>query len=226
MFNNRCFEDFHAHFNDSGRHRGRRGFRRGAPGFMGGFAGGDFPGGRKLDAIDIQLVILALLAERPAHGYELIKTLEERSGGFYTPSPGVIYPALTYLHEIGHASVEQQGTRKLYSITAEGQAHLSANRASAETILDALSRIGGRMDQVREAFAGVGDSDAGASDEIHRARHALKHALHRKHACNLEEARRIAKILDRATAEILGNMAGSSPTENPAGKPPVQSKEV
>ena len=56
---------------------------------MGDFAGGDFPGGRKLDAIDIQLVILALLAEQPAHGYELIKTLEERSGGFYTPSPGV-----------------------------------------------------------------------------------------------------------------------------------------
>jgi DNA-binding PadR family transcriptional regulator len=84
---------------------------------MGDFAGGDFPGGRKLDAIDIQLVILTLLAEQPAHGYELIKSLEERSGGFYTPSPGVIYPALTYLHEIGHTSVEQQGTRKLYSIT-------------------------------------------------------------------------------------------------------------
>jgi DNA-binding PadR family transcriptional regulator len=222
MFNNKCFEDFHAHFNDSGRRRGRRGFRRGAPGFMGGFAGGDFPGGRKLDAIDIQLVILALLAERPAHGYELIKTLEERSGGFYTPSPGVIYPALTYLNEIGHASVEQQGTRKLYSITAEGQAHLAADRASAEAILDALSRIGGRMDQVREAFAGVGDSDAGASDEIHRARHALKHALHRTHGCNLEEARRIVKILDRATAEILGTMSASPQPE----KPPAKAKEV
>jgi DNA-binding PadR family transcriptional regulator len=223
MFKNKCFEDFHAHFSDSGRRRGRRGFRHGAaPGFMGGFAGGDFPGGRKLDAIDIQLVILALLAERPAHGYELIKTLEERSGGFYTPSPGVIYPALTYLNEIGHASVEQQGTRKLYSITAEGQAHLAADRASAEAILDALSRIGGRMDQVREAFAGVGDSDAGASDEIHRARHALKHALHRKHGCNLEEARRIVKILDRATAEILGTASASPQPE----KPPAKANEV
>ena len=97
---------------------------------MGDFAGGDFPGGRKLDAIDIQLVILALLAEQPAHGYELIKTLEERSGGFYTPSPGVIYPALTYLHEIGHTSVEQQGTRKLYSITPQGKAHLEASRGT------------------------------------------------------------------------------------------------
>lgn len=56
-----------------------------------------FTSGRKFEAVDLQLVILALLAERPAHGYELIKTIEERSGGFYTPSPGVIYPALTYI---------------------------------------------------------------------------------------------------------------------------------
>lgn len=192
------------HARGHGHHHGRRGFRRGSPGFMGDFVGGDFPGGRKLDAIDIQLVILALLAEQPAHGYELIKTLEERSGGFYTPSPGVIYPALTYLHEIGYSSVEQQGTRKLYSITPEGKTHLEENRANAEAILAALERVGGRMEQVREAFAGVGDSDGGASDEVHRARHALKHALRRKHGCDPEEAKRIAKILDRAAAEILG----------------------
>jgi DNA-binding PadR family transcriptional regulator len=205
MFDNNYFEEFSARFGRGiGRHGGRHGSRHGGHGFMAGFSGGDFPGGRKLDAIDIQLVILALLAEHPAHGYELIKTVEERSGGFYTPSPGVIYPALTYLNEIGHASVEQQGTRKLYSITAEGQAHLAANRTNAEAILDALSRIGGRMDQVREAFAGVGDIDGGASDEVHRARHALKHALRRKHGCEPAEARRIAKILDHATAEILG----------------------
>src|SRR3984893_13165083 len=187
-----------------GLHHGRRGFRRGGPGFMGDFAGGDFPGGRKRDAIDIQLVILALLAERPAHGYELIKTLEERSGGFYTPSPRVIDPALTYLHEIGHSSVEQKGTRKLYNIKPESKTYLEENRANAEAILDALERVGGRMEQVRESFAGVGDSDGGASDEVHRARHALKHALRRKHGCDPEEAKRIAKILDQAAAEILG----------------------
>jgi DNA-binding PadR family transcriptional regulator len=214
MFNNNYFEEFSARLGRGfGRHGGRHGSRHSGHRFMGGFGGGDFPGGRKLDAIDIQLVILALLAEHPAHGYELIKTIEERSGGFYVPSPGVVYPALTYLNEIGHASVEQQGTRKLYSITPEGQSHLAANRTSAEAILDALSRIGGRMDQVREAFAGVGDFDGGASDELHRARHALKHALHRKHGCNLEEARRVVKILDRATAEILGNMAAPSSPE-------------
>ena len=121
---------------EHGRYHGRRGFRRGGPGFIGDFAGGDFPGGRKLGAIDIQLVILALLAEHPAHGYELIKMLEERSDGFYAPSPGVIYPALTYLDEIGHTSVEQQGTRKLYSITSEGKTDLEANRANAESFFE------------------------------------------------------------------------------------------
>src|SRR5580658_3783641 len=192
------------HARGLGHHHGRRGFRRGGPGFMGDFAVGDFPGGRKLDTIDIQLVILALLAEQPAHGYELIKTVEGRAGGFYTPRWGVIYPALTSRQEIGHSSVEQQGTRKLYSITPEGKTHLDENRANADAILDALERVGGRMEQVREAFAGVGDSDGGASDEVHRARHALKHALRRKHGCDPEEAKRIAKILDRAASEILG----------------------
>ncbi len=70
-------------------------------GFKGGMFGGGFRTGRKFDAADLQLIILALLSEQPRHGYELIKTLEERSGGFYVPSPGVIYPALTYLEETG-----------------------------------------------------------------------------------------------------------------------------
>jgi DNA-binding PadR family transcriptional regulator len=188
-----------------GGHRGRNRFGHGGFGFMGGRGGGDFRWARKLGSKDLQLLILALLGERPAHGYELIKTIEERSGGFYTPSPGMIYPALTLLDEIGHASIEQEGSRKLYRITPEGQSYLDSNRVAANAILDTLSRIGGRMDDVREAFAGVGDSDASASDEIHRARHALKDALRRKHPCDPKEAKRIAQILNRATAEILGS---------------------
>ena len=66
-----------------------------------------------------------------------------------------------------------------------------------------VSRIGSRMDDLRKAFAGVGDSDSGASDEIHRARHALRDAIRRKRGCDLDEARRIAGILNRATADIL-----------------------
>ena len=185
-----------------GRHGGRHRFGRGGHGFF-GRGGGDVPPSRRLSSSDLQLLMLVLLAERPAHGYELIKTIEERSGGFYSPSPGVIYPALTFLEEIGQAHVVPDGTRKLYSITPQGETHLAANRTTADAILEALSRIGRRMDDVREAFAGAGDLDSGASDEMHHARHVLKRALRSKHGCDAAEARRIAKILETAAAEIL-----------------------
>jgi DNA-binding PadR family transcriptional regulator len=123
-------------------HRGRR--ARGGPGFFGS-GGRDFPGSRRLGSADLQLLILVLLEQEAAHGYELIKTIEERSGGFYSPSPGVIYPALTFLEEVGYARSEQESTRKLYHITSEGRSHLGAHRATADAILDALARIGGRM---------------------------------------------------------------------------------
>jgi len=173
----------------------------GGRGFMGG---GGVPGGRKLSSADLQLIVLALLERQPAHGYELIRILEVASNGFYTPSPGVIYPALTYLEEIGHAAVEPDGNRKLYRITEAGLSHLDANRANAQSMLDALSRIGERMEQVREAFAGLDALDPRAADDLHRARHALKHALFATRDCTPDEARRITTILDRTTAEILG----------------------
>jgi DNA-binding PadR family transcriptional regulator len=202
----RDHKDFHfghfAHFAVS-RHGGRHRFGRGGHGFF-GRGGDEFPGARRLSSQDLQLVILALLAEKPAHGYELIKIIEERSEGFYTPSPGVIYPALTYLEEVGHASVAQDGGRKLYSITPQGETYLAEQRGTADAILQALSRIGRRMDEVREAFAGVSDLDADASDELQRARHNLKRALRSKHGSDSAEARRIAGILERAAAEILG----------------------
>ncbi len=80
----------------------------------GGMGGRPFGMGRKLASVDLQLLILGLLAEKPRHGYEIIKALDERSKGFYIPSPGMVYPALTYLEEIGHATVEADGSRKLY----------------------------------------------------------------------------------------------------------------
>lgn len=163
---------------------------------------GGFPRGRRLGSAELQLVLLALLAEKPAHGYELIRKLEERSAGFYTPSPGMIYPALTYLEEIGHAEASQDGNRKLFTITAAGSAHLTEHKEEADTILAALERIGGRMAEVREAFAGVEDADPQAGEDLHRARHELKHALMRKRGCAPDEARRIAGILARAAAEI------------------------
>ncbi len=201
----RASHPFHALLRAIGHHRGGGKFGHGRGGGFGrGFMGDGLPNTRKLGAADLQIVLLALLAEQPAHGYELIRTLEERSGGFYAPSPGMIYPALTYLEEIGYATVTVDGNRKLYSITDAGRTHLDANRDEATAILEALARIGGRMAEVRESFTGMDTSDPQAADELHQARHALKHALMRKRGCPPEEARRIARILDRATLEILG----------------------
>jgi DNA-binding PadR family transcriptional regulator len=192
-----------------GRH-GVRGFGRFAPGFMGGFGRGGgmhFRTGRKVGAADLQLLILVLIAERPAHGYELIKAVEERSGGFYVPSPGVIYPALTYLEEIGYVTVEPEGAKKLYHITETGRQHLEQNREAADAMLSELERIGRKMEHVRRVFTGEEQpqgTHSGRSRELHGARRALKIALYQKRDCSREEARRVAEILQRAADEIRG----------------------
>lgn len=158
---------------------------------------GGFASGRKIGSADLQLVLLALLAEKPSYGYELIKALEERSGGFYIPSPGMIYPALTYLEELGYATVEIVGSRKLYRITDDGAAYLDRHRANVDAILAGLATIGSRMDDVRRAM----DGDDGPTG-LYAARHALRNALHGKRRCSADEAERIAAILERAAAEI------------------------
>ncbi|GBQ93228.1 PadR family transcriptional regulator [Asaia krungthepensis] len=206
------------HFRHHLRHVFNRhdGFGGGGHRFGGRFGrhrGNDIPGGRKLSAEELQLIILALLSEAPAHGYEIIRRLEERSNGFYKPSPGMVYPALTYLEEIGQAEVTQEGTRKLYTLTEAGQSQLATNREEADRILDILARIGSRMSEVREAFAGLHDMDPEAADGLHKARHMLKSALYQRRGCSPVEARRIAAILLRAATEIIsGDSAAKDPS--------------
>ncbi|MFT4171763.1 MAG: PadR family transcriptional regulator [Rhodocyclaceae bacterium] len=184
------------------RHGGGRG------GFLGalidgeGFGGRGFPGGRKLSSGDLQLLLLALLEEKSSHGYELIKALEERSGGFYAPSPGMVYPALTYLEEIGYADVAAEGSKKRYTITEAGRTHLNENRSFVEHILSRLQHIGQKMDRVRRAFAGEGDESDGGARELHEVRHALRAALHEAERGDPEEQRRVARILLRAVDAI------------------------
>jgi DNA-binding PadR family transcriptional regulator len=175
---------------------------------MGGRA---FGMGRKLASVDLQLLILGLLAEKPRHGYEIIKALDERSKGFYVPSPGMVYPALTYLEEIGHATVETEGTRKLYRITEAGKQHLDEHRDRAESLLAQFERVGDRMDRLRRAMHAeesgedaVSDTERRGSRELLRARRDLKAALTDKWDSPREEQQRIAEILKRATTEILG----------------------
>ena len=182
-----------------GRHRGRRGF--GGFGAGGGFGGG-FGGlmaGRKLASGDLHLVILTLLAEQPRHGYDIIKALEERSKGFYAPSPGMVYPALTYLEELGHAEVAAEGAKKLYTITEEGRAHLTANQAEASAIMDQLAAVGRKLEQVRDFFSGEEES----GDTLHAARHELRALLRDKRHADPAERKRVAEILQRAIAEII-----------------------
>jgi DNA-binding PadR family transcriptional regulator len=185
-------------------HRGRHGFGPFGKGFMdGGGAGGrGFGMGRKLASADLQLLILGLLNEKPSHGYEIIKALDERSNGFYVPSPGMIYPALTYLEEIGYATIEAVGTRKQYHITESGKQHLESNRGSAEALFTQFSRVGERMERLRRALDSEDTVDE--SGTLHRAARDLKNALLKKSRSPREEQQRIIDILARATAEIMG----------------------
>jgi len=116
-----------------------------------GLGGRSFFTGRKLGSDELQVVILALLAERPRHGYEIIKALEELSNGFYAPSPGMVYPALTYLEEVGYATVEAEGSKKLYRITEAGLAKLDEHRSYADALMAQLAQVGKKMERVRQA---------------------------------------------------------------------------
>jgi DNA-binding PadR family transcriptional regulator len=196
-----------------GRHHGGRGFGHFGRGFMEGDMGGGraFGMGRKLASVDLQLLILGLLAEKPRHGYEIIKALDERSKGFYIPSPGMVYPALTYLEEIGHATVEVEGSRKLYHITDAGKEHLDNNRSAVDALFAQFARIGERMDRVRRAMraeeTGEGsdaEHERRGSKELLRARRDLKLALADKWDSSREEQQRVVDILKRATREIAG----------------------
>jgi DNA-binding PadR family transcriptional regulator len=174
---------------------------------MGDMGGRGFGMGRKLASVDLQLLILRLLAEKPRHGYEIIKELDERSKGFYVPSPGMVYPALTYLEEIGHATVEVDGSRKLYHITDAGKEHLESNRSTADALLAQFGRVGERMDRVRRAMHAeeVGeesDPERHGSKDLLRAGRELKAALADKWDSSREEQQRIVEILKRAVAEI------------------------
>ncbi|WP_423065799.1 PadR family transcriptional regulator [Devosia sp. CN2-171] len=134
----------------------RRGFRKFGdfnmninPGEWGGF-GGNFRIGRMLASGDLRLVALYLIEQQPRHGYDLIKAVEEQSKGFYSPSPGIVYPALTYLEEAGYVTSSAEGNKKLYTITEEGRTHLDENREAIQSTLDFLAKAGSGMEHLRE----------------------------------------------------------------------------
>jgi DNA-binding PadR family transcriptional regulator len=197
-----------------GRHGGGRG-GHGHHGHHGDDGAGDERGwmrGRKFGADDLQLMLLGILEQNPSHGYELIKALGNMSNGFYTPSPGMIYPALTYLEELGYATVELEGSKKRYHLADPGRAHLDANRDRLALLFGKLKHVSRKMEWMRRAWTGQQgepgpqgeDLDTGWVPEYVQARQALKDALLRREDATPAEQRRIAAILARAIAEIEG----------------------
>jgi DNA-binding PadR family transcriptional regulator len=142
----------HSHQHD---HHGHHFARR--HGFGGRHGGDSFEmegrGRRRVfDSGELRLVLLKLIAEQPRHGYDLIRSIEELTGGEYSPSPGIVYPTLTLLSEMGHIHEEDGGSgRKTFAITEDGTRHLAENRAQVEALFERLAALGahrGRTDRM------------------------------------------------------------------------------
>lgn len=141
---------------------------------------------------DLRLVILNLIADKPRHGYELIKEIEDSVGGAYSPSPGVIYPTLTLLEELAYVEAAADGAKKLYTITDEGRAFLAANRTTVDALLSRMAEAAGTQGR-------------GRAPGIIRAMENLKTALKLRVASGGltdEQLDRIAQVIDEAAAKV------------------------
>jgi len=182
------------HFQPHMRHTDGSG-PRGGPG-RGGLGGPRGGGGRVFGHGGLRFVLLQLISDKPSHGYELIKLIEERLGGSYSPSPGTVYPTLTLLEEMGHLSVEEAdaGGRKRYRITDAGEAFLADNRATADAM---LARMQGGVD-------GAGPR-GGRPPQVMRAIENLKLAMRMRlsrEALTPEQANAFAAVLDHAAQQL------------------------
>src|SRR5436853_4490307 len=124
--------DHHGHRHHFGGRGGRHGFGHGGWGGPDGERGER--GGRRqrvFDSGELRLVLLKLISDQPRHGYDLIRAIEELSGGAYVPSPGVVYPALSMLQDLDHIEgTAAENARKAFAITQSGTADLTANAAT------------------------------------------------------------------------------------------------
>ena len=205
MFGMRHFDSDHEGRWAAGRGRHRRhGF-----GFGGrhGFGGGDMiRAGRMLATGDLRLIALALIAEQPRHGYEIIKVLEEKTAGWYSPSPGIVYPTLTFLEEAGYVTAQAEGAKKLYTITDEGRAYLDQNRDFVDAVLERLAAVGNKIARVRRRFGrDVEDEERGGRRLPPLVRAALENLREvagerLEHDADVEA--KLVEILARAAQEL------------------------
>jgi len=161
------------------RHRGRHRF------------GGEFVG-RLFEHGELRFVILSYIAEKPSHGYEIMKGIAEQLGGAYAPSAGVIYPTLSQLEDEGFTTVVAEGGKKLYTITEAGRRELEANKERIDGLLKRIKQMG-------EAFG------SGRTPQIMRAIHNFKLALKLRFGqgdLTSEQIGKIAAIIDAAAREV------------------------
>ena len=176
------------------RGRGDEGDDEGGSGHWGGRGRGGWGrgGGRPLGHGDLRVLALALIGEKPRHGYDLIRAIEDRFAGAYTPSPGAIYPLLTMLEEEDLIRATAEGTKKLYTLTPEGEAWLKENDAAVQGILT-------RIDMAASAY-----SSRTAPEEVWEAWKTLKQAMNMPRApWTGDEAERIRAILEKAARDIV-----------------------
>jgi DNA-binding PadR family transcriptional regulator len=162
--------------------------------------------GRMLAQGDLRLLALALIAEQPRHGYEIIKVLEDKTAGWYAPSPGIVYPTLTYLEEAGYVTAEASGAKKLYTITEDGRAYLKDNREFVDAVMERLAAVGERAGRMRRSFRdGERDEarDGRRGSRLVRAAFDDLHELAAERLRNDAEAEaRVVDVLARAAAEL------------------------
>ncbi|MGE3301950.1 MAG: PadR family transcriptional regulator [Hyphomonadaceae bacterium] len=178
-------------FGSEGRHEGHWG-GHGRHGRERGWGHGPGRRGRMFDQGDLRFVILRLIQEKPRHGYEIMKAIEEAFGGVYSPSPGVVYPTLTMLEEQGYAQAEEAAGKKAFSLTEAGGAFLEENKTHADAL---FARIAG----VRERFGGA--APASVQRALENIRTAVRLRLQRADWTD-ESAEAFAAALDEAAKRV------------------------
>jgi DNA-binding PadR family transcriptional regulator len=199
----------HRGYRGAGRHHRRRfggfgfGGRHGGGG-RGGMNPDDMRAGRMLAQGDLRLLALALIAEAPRHGYEIIKLVEEKTADWYSPSPGIVYPTLTYLEEAGYVTASTEGAKKLYTITGEGRAYLEANRALVDVVLDRLAALGERVNRWRRRERGDREGRRNLPPLVEAAFDHLRETVSKRLDNDAEDEARLVEILARAATELQG----------------------
>src|SRR5437016_8115336 len=180
--------------------RGRHGFGWGGRHGMGG--GDMIRAGRMLATGDLRLIALALIAEQPRHGYEIIKLLEDKTAGWYSPSPGMVYPTLTYLEEAGYVTAQSEGSKKLYTITDEGRSYLDDNRDFVDAVLERLAAIGEKVARMRRRFGSEDEERRGMPPLVRAALENLREVAAKRLGDDAEAEAKVVEVLARAAAEL------------------------